>query len=121
MLQEGLGNPPATTPAEWEALGANLARVHSVPTDWWKSLKEELVRDWPALDAAPEGSVIWSFLARGKPGHLKPEEWAKAYTVLDAENWQRYTATISTDHPIGSRIVTTHGQMLHYLLPVGQH
>ena len=105
MLQEGLGNPPATTPAEFEALGVNLARVHSVPTDWWKSLKEELVRDWPALDAAPEGSLIWAYLARGC--HVDSEGYTGK--VLDAENWQRYAATISTDHPVGSRIVTTHG------------
>eukprot|EP00747_Dinoflagellata_sp_TGD_P032055 gnl/TRDRNA2_/TRDRNA2_135705_c0_seq1.p1 gnl/TRDRNA2_/TRDRNA2_135705_c0~~gnl/TRDRNA2_/TRDRNA2_135705_c0_seq1.p1 ORF type:complete len:258 (+),score=20.19 gnl/TRDRNA2_/TRDRNA2_135705_c0_seq1:105-776(+) len=42
-------------------MGALLAQIHKIPTDWYDGCRHELMERYPALRAAPLGSHIWYF------------------------------------------------------------
>ena len=41
-----------------------LARVHSLPTAWFDAWREQLRTEHPALQHAPDGSLIWKYSCR---------------------------------------------------------
>ena len=106
----------------WKTMGAHLASVHRIPTSWWfDQVKPAILVECPVAAAFPAGSVAWAHLARGmwqthfltgnplnRDGTFRDDK-PPSELRLSEEAQTRFASAFATDHPVGSRIVTCHG------------
>lgn len=83
-----------------KTIGQILARVHEIPTEWFDEAKAQYIEEEPAAVTFPAGSLAWLHIHR---------ELFKAVPAESDESKYEYATAVTTDHPIGGRIVTTHG------------
>ena len=97
--------PAGTSP---EDVGRLLARVHTVPTDWWTPFEAELLQHIPQLARAAPGSCPWWFSARTSRFELKGTSFDWKHVTAEAvEAWAQ--ASPKPASAIGARLVTSHG------------
>lgn len=104
-LWEGKGAPSPDANKLPARLGKKIAEMHSsVDTEWYDSFRQKLKERYPFLRDASDGSHIWYYANRA-------DEWL----VKDGktEAWQQaYCSTLYEPvSKIGTRIVTTHGDL----------
>jgi len=102
-IELGWGRPAGTSP---EDVGRLLARVHTVPTDWWTPFEAELLQHIPQLARAAPGSYPWWFSARTSRFEGTNFDW-KHVTAEAVEAWAQ--ASPKPASAIGARLVTSHG------------
>ena len=95
--------PAGTSP---EDVGRLLARVHTVPTDWWTPFEAELLQHIPQLARAAPGSYPWWFSARISGFFGTNFDW-RHVTAEAVEAWAQ--ASPKPASAIGARLVTSHG------------
>lgn len=98
---QGIGTAKGDTPEMWAKMGALLARVHMIPTEWCDVYKAQCIDIEPVATMFPAGSLAWMYMHRGV--------WFSALPALSDDAKLDLATAVGTDHPIGGRIVTTHG------------
>ena len=84
----------------WNRCGKLLATIHKIPTQWFDDLKAKYIEQEPVAAQFPAGSLAWF--------HLQRESWQQLPKMSD-ESKLAYASAVTTEHPIGGRIVTAHG------------
>ncbi|CAK0850293.1 unnamed protein product, partial [Prorocentrum cordatum] len=95
----GLGEP-ALTEGLMATLGALVARVHSIPTDWYEPFRAPLCARMPALGSLPLGSHGWSWSAR---------EYLLADLTPTCRSAWLGAECFAPRSALAARIVTAHG------------
>ena len=87
-----------------DAIAKLLARVHSIPTDWYTPYRQQLLRRLPpgVGEDIPHGSHLWWF------GSSRPGNYLRDLSGVTIREW-----SMAGPHPFlskaAARIVTTHG------------
>ena len=98
---EGVGDFSGSSAEMWNKCGRLLARVHTIPIDWFDELKAKYIDQEPVAAVFPEGTFAWV--------HLQRESWQSDLPSMSDDSKYEYATAVTTDHPIGARIVTAHG------------
>jgi len=98
---EGVGDFSGSSAEMWNRCGRLLARIHTIPTDWFDELKAKYIDQEPVAAVFPEGTFAWV--------HLQRESWQADLPSMSDDSKYEYATAVTTDHPIGARIVTAHG------------
>jgi hypothetical protein len=95
-----LGEAFRSCDAKPDELGKLMAKIHSVPTDWYEPFRAKMKETMPSLARVPDGSHVWWYSAR-------MDEWLKE---VDGDVMAAYAATMPTPtSALGRRVVTCHG------------
>ena len=98
---EGVGDFSGSKAEMWNKCGKLLARVHTIPTEWFDELKAKYIEQEPVAAVFPEGTFAWV--------HLQRESWQSDLPSMSDDAKFEYATAVTTDHPIAARIVTAHG------------
>ena len=98
---EGVGDFSGSSVEMWNKCGKLLAQVHTIPTDWFDELKAKYIEQEPVAARLTEGSFAWP--------HLQRESWQNDLPSMSDDSKYEYATAVTTDHPIGARILTSHG------------
>jgi hypothetical protein len=103
---EGHGQHSLESLADYQDVGRMLAKIHSVPTQWFDKHRQQLISQMPALGRAPLGSHIWTCLHPACVGTLEhlTEEILQAFAEAPL---------VAPQNSVASRLVTCHLD-LHY-------
>jgi hypothetical protein len=99
---EGLGHPVFDTVERLAALGALVARIHAIPTDWFNEWRELLRERRPELRKLPSASHFWWWSAREEL--LSNVDAACLQAFCDAQ-W------FAPKSPAACRLVTAHADL----------
>uniref|UniRef100_A0A7S1A3Z5 Uncharacterized protein n=1 Tax=Noctiluca scintillans TaxID=2966 RepID=A0A7S1A3Z5_NOCSC len=95
---EGTLHPHLDTSEDWERWGTLLAKVHRLPVNWFEFHRDQLTKQFPCLFGLPPGSRVWSHVV-GRDIHF--------FGVSEAVLSSLMEASLCTQHPVTSRVVTS--------------
>ena len=94
--------PEFSTETRMRRIAELAAHLHSVPTDWFAPLREEMCQKYPCLQNVPVGSLIWPCVAY-HDNHLE------GYSAEEMQ--QLSTAIPEALSMVGAEVVSTHGDL----------